>query len=1249
MSDRKVAAATAAGISLPVRLPRRYKALERLGVGGMGEVFRTLDRLSGQIVALKRVVQSPPPAPAAAPETSEAVTQALPAHEPAASSATTLPTAAATAQKQAALLRQRRVSIANEFRTLASLRHPSIISVLDYGFDQDGSPFFTMELLPEQQPFTAAAAGRKLPELVAMVGQLLAALSYLHRHGILHRDLKPSNVLCIGTRVKVLDFGVAARAAHTRDVAGTLEYMAPELLLGNPPSPASDLYALGVLLWEAFTGEYPFSRHSVTHFLSDVLGEGDPEALPEHVRPLLSRPRWTALKAHADEPPPPPRDAMRVPVVLREIVLRLLQRDPLLRYQSAEAVAQALSQSTGIALHGVLASTHESLLTAAPLLGRSAEVAWLHQLLAATQKGHGSLVLLGGESGVGKSRLLDELRILALVEGAQVVRGQAVSEGKSPLHELAEVLRLLSLYVDLDDDSAAVLKELIPDLPALLQRKVADAPALDSQAAQQRLLAAVEAVLLQVRVPTVLLLEDLHWAATETITLLQRLQPQLPTQPLLIVASYRDDERPELMQELPGAELRPVRRLGAEAVGALAAAVLGPSGEDPELQRHLLRESEGNALFLIEITRALAEESGGLTGAPFGARLSALPVGVRALLQRRLQRVPAAAQKWLKLTAIAGRQVELALLAALCPEPENFLTTCAEAGVLEVHEERWRFSHDKLREALLSELDAKELQQLHKTVAEAITALHGQDSLHAAALLYHYDLAGVPARALHYGLQAGEHALRRGALVEATQILQHAVQLLPRAAASPLQAAHAHRLLAQSLAGLGRTAACAKECQLGLRALGRSIPQHPGVLAVGVIGQAAGQLRRRLRASAPPLHGAVALPDRGARLEEAELLALVGEASFYSLQQLQMVYCMLGSSNAAEDVGATERQVFGYSGLALVLSATPLRALSASYFARAEALLQRCHPPEPRAELELRRVRALVYASAGKLRTALHESELAVAGATRLHDDRLRMFSLLVRRMASLHLADFAAALRDGAEIQRLAQAAGNAQQLTWAHAINAMVRLRRGDLGEAHLDLAEAATHAAVAQDQVARCAVDSLRAQLLLRRGDYERSAELLHPALATMNRAKLTLPGILVCFRVILEVAYSLQQKQNDPALGTGLRQMVRQLGRYSRSNIVAQPAAALWQGRLLQEQGDELAAVRSLRQALALAQELQMPYDQAEVHQALAWLGRTAKTQAAIKALSPRETQEHLAAARQLYARLQVTKPWGMPAE
>lgn len=1226
-----------------VRLPRRYQALELLGTGGMGEVFRTLDRLSGQQVALKRVIASETALPAADSADRDTTTVELTASAAVGSSAATLVNADSEASKRAVLLRQRRFAIANEFRTLASLRHPNIISVLDYGFDSEGSPFFTMELLTEPQPFTLAAAGRTEAEQVVMVGQLLAALSYLHRHGILHRDLKPSNVLCSGERVKVLDFGVATHAASTRDVAGTLEYMAPELLLGEPPTPASDLYALGVLLWETLTGEYPFARDSAAQFLGEVLGTSGIDTLPMHIRPLLNRPRWAAADAlpspSPSSPPSPPRplNGARLPAALREVVLRLLHRDPQTRFQSAEQVAQTLSTQSGVTLRGVLASAHESLLAAAPLVGRSAELAQLHQLLGQAHRGHGSLLLLGGESGVGKSRLLDELRTLALVEGAQVVRGQAVSEGGSPLHELTEVLRLLSLGVELDDDSAAVLKDLVPDLPALLQRPIPDAPVLDSQAAQQRLLAAVEAVLLAVCVPTVLLLEDLHWAATETITLLQRIQPHLHHLPLLIVASYRDDERPELVRELPGSQLHTVRRLSAEAVAALATAVLGPSGHDPELQRRLLRDSEGNALFLIEATRALAEDAADRAAGATSARLQALPVGVRALLQRRLSRVPPTERPALELAAVAGRQLDLALLARLCPEPETFLTRCAEAGVLEVHEERWRFTHDKLREALLGELAPAETQRLHQRVATAIEQVYGEAGLQAAALAYHFDLAGVPARALYYGIRAGEHALRRGALVEAAQILQHATELLLRVTVSREQAAHTHRLLAQSLAGLGRTAACARECQLGLQALGRALPPPTLGLVAGIVGQLAGQVRRLLRPPGRPLRPPA---DPGARREEAELLALVCEASFYSLEQLQLVYCLLGSTNAADDVGAVERQVFGYSGLALLLSMTPLRRCAAAYFARAETLLRRGAQPEPRAELELHRVRALTYVGAGELRAALHESELAIAGAARLRDDPLRMFSLLVRRMASLHLGDFATALRDGTEIERLARAGQNVQQLTWAQTINAMVRLRLGELGQARLDLAEASIHAAEAQDQVARCAVDALRAQLLLRRGDRTRSAALLGPALLTLSRAKLAVPGILVCFRVLLEVIWEMQQSEVDPQLAAALPQLVRRLGRYARANITARPAAARWQGILHEQRGDEVAALRCLRRSLAEAQQLQMPYDEAEAHEALGRLGLSGTT-AALRAALPEATAlHHLDRSRELFARLGV---------
>ncbi|MFO0572688.1 MAG: AAA family ATPase [Polyangia bacterium] len=1256
-----------------LRLPQRYRVVELLGAGGMGEVFRALDRLSGQHIALKRVVSTVRGA-RGADATEDGIDDEPPTHTVALPSDAAPQTVAVLSYSASpeVVLRQHRVAIANEFKTLASLRHPHIISVLDYGFDEEGSPFFTMELLPTPQPFTLAAANRPVAEVVTLAGQLLAALAYLHRHGILHRDLKPSNVLCIGDRVKVLDFGVATHRSSARDVAGTLEYMAPELLLGSPPSPASDLYAVGVLLWEALIGRYPFARDSPTSFLKDVLGARGRDTLPEHIRPLLSRPQWgsaqpvptaddagtqresalASTRAREDgadraAPPPPLLDLSQIPDVLHEVLQRLLHRDPQHRFQSAEEVVSALSRQTGVLLSGTLASSRESLLSAAPLVGRDTEVARLRTLLAQAKAGQGSLLLLAGESGVGKSRLIDELRTMALVEGAQVVRAQSVNAGGSPLQELAEALRPLSLCVELQDDSAAVLKELVPDLPVLLGRAVPDAPVLDSQAAQQRLLAVIESVLLRVETPTVLLLEDVHWAARETITLLQRLQPQLAARPILAVASYRDDERPELPQELPGGQLLRVRRLEAEAVAALATAVLGRDGQDPELVRHLMRESEGNALFLIEVTRALAEEAGAGSGSGVaGARLQALPVGIRALLQRRLRRVPALHYASLQLTAVAGRQVDLLLLGELCPDGEAFLASCADAGVLEVHEERWRFSHDKLREVLLGELSPHETRQLHRTVAGALERLYGDGALHAAALAYHFDHGGVPERAVHHGLHAGEHALRRGALVEASQILRRTTELLPQGDATPLQIAQTHRLLAQALAGLGQIAACTAACQVGLKALGRPLPQRTPGLLVGLVREAAGQVQRLLS-------GPGALPsnlfgpsddtdDRSARAEEAELLALVGEASFYSLQQLQMIYCMVGSTNAADDVSAVERQVFGYSSLALVLSLTPLRRGAAAYFARAEALLRRSQKPDPRAELGLRRVRALVYVSAGQLRAALHESDLAVAGAARLRDDPLRMFCLLVRRMARLHLGDFPGLLRDGEEIERLARAGHNVQQLTWALAINALVRLRMGELDRAERELGDASAHASASQDRVARNAVDALRAQLFLLRGEPLRSRELLGPAIAMLIRTKLTMPGILVCFRVLLEVGRATLARTPDPSLAASQEKLVQRLERYARANPIARPAAALWQGLLLRDRGRPQRALGPLRRALAQAQRMEMQYDEAEAHEAIGRLRLDPSPAGAPLLLTTRAAREYIARARDLYLRMGLIK-------
>lgn len=698
----------------PIILNSRYTLYDEIGSGGMGVVYRAKDRLMQQIVALKRLL----------------VPIELLEYMSISTSKSTLE------------------SLAHEFEILASIRHPNIISVLDYGFDHAHSPYLTMELLENAQTFVDYARHLPLEEQIHFFLQLLEALTYLHRRGVIHRDLKPDNVLLSNGQVKVLDFGLSLGRHEVAKVEGTLGYMAPETLRGEEVTEATDLYAVGVLMYELLCGKLPFYSGDVEEMVN-----------------LISYPR---------------PDLTPLPESIRPVVQRLLSERPEDRYANTVEVIDALSQIIGREIQETI-NIRESFLQTARLVGRDTELSQLLEALSESQAGKGSLWLIAGESGIGKSRLLEELRVKAQVRSIPVLRGQAVSGGGLPYQLWRDIARHIVLNPNLSDLEAGIIKEIVPDIETLLERAVPDVPRIEGITSQQRLSQTVIDLLTRPASPTLLILEDLHWAV-ESLQLIKQILPILGTLPIMIVGSYRLEDRPQLPEELPGAHVMHLERLSEDQIAQLTISMLGEVDAQSELVNLLQRETEGNALFVIEVVRSLADHVGKLANIGHMSLPQSITAGgVQRVIQERLVRIPQEYQGLLKLAAVVGRQIDLVLLDKLkgSINLEQWLTVCSNLAVLEVRNNQWRFAHDKLRETIIQSLTDTEQISLHRLVAETIESVYVNDDTLAPVLLGHWHMAQNIAREAHYALIVTRQSSITSDFLQGSHIAHRVLDQLP--------------------------------------------------------------------------------------------------------------------------------------------------------------------------------------------------------------------------------------------------------------------------------------------------------------------------------------------------------------------------------------------------------------------------------------------------------------------------------------
>lgn len=436
-------------------------------------------------------------------------------------------------------------------------------------------------------------------------------------------------------------------------------------------------------------------------------------------------------------------------------------------------------------------------------VGRAEESARLRQLLERAMSGQGSLVLVGGEPGVGKTRLASELAIYAGDRGVRVLTGRAYdTEGMPPYLPLTEALtphvRSHSpdeLRAELNGNAPYVAK-LLPELRRLLPN-IPEPPQMSPEAERYALFEGVSDFLLKIAGGTQLLmfLDDLHWADGGTLLLLQHLTQRLAQAPLLVVGTYRDVEvdaqhplaglLAELTRQRLGSNIT-LRPFDRDEATVLVEAALGQTAA-PQAMDALFSAAAGNPFFTEEVVRHLVEQGRDLTDPQTAVGDWEIPEGVRQVIARRLGRLGEEAGQVLAYSSVLGRDLSLSKVALVTGKEENALLDLLDgalsAHVLRAEREGYAFAHPLIRETLYQALSAPRRRQLHRRTAEALEALYGADPepQQLVELAHHYYQAapgGDVEKAIDYAVKAGERAETLLAYEEAARLYETALSVL---------------------------------------------------------------------------------------------------------------------------------------------------------------------------------------------------------------------------------------------------------------------------------------------------------------------------------------------------------------------------------------------------------------------------------------------------------------------------------------
>ena len=663
--------------------------------------------------------------------------------------------------------------LGREFTLLTRLRHPGLIRVLDFGVDDVHGSFFTMEYACGGDLVKAGVSSPD--EFFKAASSICQALDYIHSQGVIHGDLKPSNILKNSSGDFLLaDFGLAFVRGSDPDIvsSGSAAFISPELLRKESVSPGSDIYSLGLLFFEMIFGK---------PFFEGTAGE------------IIGR----KLSGEIQLPPVPEEyggSSMHV------IMTKMLYSDPKNRHQSAGAILDEISD---MKVENLKRSRDKSQIPEkAEFVGRVEEMNWLEQGLQMRPGEICRFFFIGGDSGVGKSRLLDEFRVKVQIKGVRFFRTYCREGDLEPFGPLVRLLNYI--FVELDptleifSSYGPDLKRLFPAVFEILDREDLESSEADIKAGRRRMFDNLLLYLdhLFSKNNLIITIEDLQWADRDTLDFVEFLWSNRDTESsFYFICTGRtvpEGSIPAFLTDDDSCH-RVLESAGEKCWQDFLNSLLGGTGLPDDFSSTLHEETGGNFLYAEEILKELISDDclirrrGKWFIEPSWEENVRVPEGVLSLLNRRLERLSADQILMAGAAAVLNRSFRDQEIIDLSPiqQGQDSIEQLIAKGVFKRQifgrEEKIYFGHGQLRRAAYDSLPDAARSEIHANIA----CYYEKRNESSEFLGRHYASAGDNERGYQHLSMAAQFAMKVLAFKQAADLYAASLKCAEALANSP--------------------------------------------------------------------------------------------------------------------------------------------------------------------------------------------------------------------------------------------------------------------------------------------------------------------------------------------------------------------------------------------------------------------------------------------------------------------------------